>query len=130
LSVLPAGTRAVFATTQLEGEVSNGGFNQYFWNTDGRLVQDALDGYVLMKMPKHAASVRKAIAIQKEQGARQKKPRTMDSLDSPQETAASSNNAKLEALDQPFFNLEKTENPELLRRKFIRASPEKCVPAG
>jgi hypothetical protein len=127
LAALPEGARAVFSTTHLEGEVGNGGFNQYFWNTDGRIVQDALQGYKLMGMPKHAASVRKAIALWKGEQTSRDKPQSKDSL---QAFSESYNETKLNALDEPFFDLDKTEDPELLRRAFIRKSPEKCVPAG
>src|SRR5689334_12710121 len=37
ISGLSAGFRMVYATCVLEGEVNNGGFNQFFWNSSGNL---------------------------------------------------------------------------------------------
>ena len=44
LKSLSVGFRAVYATWVLEGEVDNGGFNQFFWNHSDEMALDAVDG--------------------------------------------------------------------------------------
>jgi hypothetical protein len=39
---LPPGVRAVYATWEVEAQVGNGGFDQYFENTDGALADEAV----------------------------------------------------------------------------------------
>ncbi len=37
--------RAFWLTWVVEGEVNNGGFNQYYWNTNDRFATDAVDAF-------------------------------------------------------------------------------------
>src|SRR5256885_1335173 len=39
------GLRMYASTTQVEDEVNNGGFNQYFWNSEGKNAGEAEKGY-------------------------------------------------------------------------------------
>jgi hypothetical protein len=54
------GVAWVFATVELESEVFNGGFHQYFWNTDGALIDLAIAGYDTFGSPKRAEIARRA----------------------------------------------------------------------
>src|SRR5439155_4328400 len=42
---LSKGFQMVHATSGVDAEVNNGGFNQYFWNSSGRFRMEALEGY-------------------------------------------------------------------------------------
>lgn len=50
----------VYATVELENEVFNGGFHQYFWNTAGALIDLAIAGYDAFGSPKRAEIARRA----------------------------------------------------------------------
>ncbi|MBP2660214.1 MAG: hypothetical protein H6Q69_3246 [Firmicutes bacterium] len=41
ISKLPNGLKFLFTSCQLENEVHNGGFNQYFYNTCGEFIDEA-----------------------------------------------------------------------------------------
>ena len=60
---LPAGLRAIYATSVVDLEVSNGGFNQFFWNPSSQYADDALRGYELLGATEYAAVLRSALAI-------------------------------------------------------------------
>jgi hypothetical protein len=54
LATLPPGVRALYLTWQVEGEVNNGGFNQYYWNTDDRFSEQAVEAFEFFSATKHA----------------------------------------------------------------------------
>ena len=58
---LPPGTRAIYSTWILDGEVNNGGFNQFFYNS-AHFAGMALAGYELMGAEEYAEIMRAAIA--------------------------------------------------------------------
>lgn len=60
---LPAGLRAIYATYVVDMEVSNGGFNQFFWNPSSHYAEDALQGYELLGAAEYAAVLRGALEI-------------------------------------------------------------------
>lgn len=60
---LPNGLRYLFASFQLENEVYNGGFNQYFYNTDGEFIDEAIASFNYFGLPKLAEIVTKAADI-------------------------------------------------------------------
>lgn len=53
--------RAFLAAFELEAEVNNGGFDQYFFNQSGDHVQDAIDGLEAMGAEATARIVRDAV---------------------------------------------------------------------
>jgi hypothetical protein len=53
----------LFAAHWCQGEVSNGGFSQFFSNSTGVLAPEALAGFAAIGMPKAAELVRRAIAV-------------------------------------------------------------------
>jgi hypothetical protein len=62
IDALPIGTKAIYATALVNLEVNNGGFNQFFFNSSGRLAGVALAGYELMGADDYASVMRAAIA--------------------------------------------------------------------
>jgi hypothetical protein len=45
LAGYPPGVRALYVTWEVEAEVNNGGFHQYYWNTGDRYSEQAVDGF-------------------------------------------------------------------------------------
>ena len=59
----PRGIAWLYATFELEGQVYNGGFHQYFWNTGGALLDIAVTGYEHFDCPRHVQLARRAARI-------------------------------------------------------------------
>ncbi len=94
---LPAGVRMVYSTWELEADVNNGGFDQYFANTDGALIDEAITGFRLIGANRTAALVERA-------------------------RSARGDRAALDALDGEFYEL--GEPVQDLRTRYIRGHPE------
>jgi hypothetical protein len=109
------GMQMLYTTWILEGEVNNGGFNQYFWNTEGKTADMALAGYRLVGAEAYADIVRRAIATQKEEAEMMQEFKDEDTLEAFSE---SYEHTKLSSLDDEFFDLE--EDVSALRVKYIR----------
>jgi hypothetical protein len=64
-SIEPAtkGQLAIYACTWYMSEVSNGGHDQFFFNSTGMVWQDALDGFALLGAEKHRAILAEAVAV-------------------------------------------------------------------
>ena len=58
---MPAATRNLFAAYSAKGEIDNGGFRQFFWNSTGVLAPEAANGFAAIGMPRTAALLRKAM---------------------------------------------------------------------
>lgn len=94
---LPAGVRATWLTWIVEAEVNNGGFNQYYYNTDGRFASEAVAAFEYFGAKEHAALMREANAVRAAE-------------------------AKLGPLDDKFYGL--AEDLSQLRIARIRQAPE------
>lgn len=120
---LPIGMQYVYSTVLLEGDVENGGFNQYFYNTASDYVLEALRGYQKFNAAEYARLVREAIAIYHRERwfhLRIKLRHSLESfIDSYQYT-------KLSELDDEFYQL--GEDPTGLRGTFIRENMDLFVP--
>lgn len=113
---LPPLVRPLYTTLVLQSEVENGGFNQYFWNSSGRLVPEALEDLQRLGARRHASLLRKAIAIEKQEQsmmAEFKKPQDWESF------AESYRHTALEKLDRQFYKLPKLDT---IRAEYIRRS--------
>jgi hypothetical protein len=60
---LPQAKRVCVVIWELEAQVNNGGFHQYFWNYSGRLASEAVDALLAIGAPAMAAIVRDAITV-------------------------------------------------------------------
>jgi len=60
---LPNGLKYLFASIQLENEVYNGGFNQYFYNTNGEFIDEAIAAFNYFGLPQMAEIAIKAVEI-------------------------------------------------------------------
>lgn len=109
------GKRMLYTTSQMEGEVNNGGFVQYFWNTENEFSQMALEGLQLIGAQKHADLMQRAMQIYKKEAGQYFQPRNRGSVDS---FAQAEKNSALNRVDAEFYEL--TENLTALRVKFVR----------
>ena len=116
---LPGGARAFYLTWIVEGQVNNGGFNQYYFNTEGQFASEAVAAFEYFGASEHAALMREANAVRAEEAAEMakfKKKGTLEAFsDSYEET-------KLGPLDDRFYKLK--ENLSQLRIARIRQAPE------
>jgi len=114
----------VYATWITEAEVFNGGFNQYFFNSNGRLAPEAAAGYAAIGAPEREHIVRTAMQRVLENSASLAPAWSQRTLE------AFSASYELEIfgdLDQAFYALEDVENASKLRVAFIRAHPEELT---
>jgi hypothetical protein len=121
---LSKGFQMVHSTLEVEAEVANGGFNQYFWNSSGRFAAEALAGYKLVGATRHAELVEKAIAIYSRERPKQEQFKRKGTV---QAFSESYEHTALNALDDPFYALDKTEKISPLRIKYIRDHPAEFV---
>jgi len=116
---LSPGVRALYLTWTVEAEVNNGGFNQYYFNTDGKFASDAVDAFQYFGASEHATLMREANAIRAAEAKlmeQYKKRRTLEAF------SESYEHSKLGPLDDRFYALR--ENLSQLRVARIRATPE------
>jgi hypothetical protein len=124
LARFPRGVGWVYATVQLENEVFNGGFHQYFWNTAGALIDLAIAGYEAFECPQHADVARRASRVASRELNRSK---TRDHetvrhwLSAFQESEKQSS---LERLDKEWYGLDQIEQISIRRNDAIRQKPK------
>lgn len=116
---LSPGVRATYLTWIVEAEVNNGGFNQYYFNTDGKFAAEAVDAFEYFGATQHAALMREANEVSASEAAEMEKFKERGSLEAFSE---SYEHTKLGPLDDRFYRL--TENLSQLRIARIRQMPE------
>ena len=119
---LSEGVRAFWLTSMVEGEVYNGGFNQYYWNTEGRYSSEAVTAFEFFSATEHAMLMREANAMRAQESATIKKYEEADTVEAFSESYKASN---LGLLDTRFYAL--TENLYALRLARIREEPSLFV---
>ncbi len=68
--------RALVYTWHLEGEVNNGGFNQYFFNGGGETIDGAIQGFLFYGATEHSALAERARALFEKDAPRVEAART------------------------------------------------------
>lgn len=116
---LSPGSRALYLTWIVEAEVNNGGFNQYYFNSDGRFATEAVGAFEYFGATQHAQLMREANAVRAEEAADMAKFKDAGTLEAFSE---SYEHTKLNALDDRFFQLE--DDLSALRIARIREMPE------
>lgn len=81
LKSLSDGNRALWLTWIVEGEFNNGGFNQYYWNTDGRHNSEAVTSFGFFAASQHAALMREANVVREQEAATIKDFEDKDTLE-------------------------------------------------
>lgn len=108
------GQQAFFVTWIVEGEVNNGGFNQFYFNSSGQYAEMAVEGFALFGATKYVDLMKRANKIYSENEERLKSydDGTIESF------SESYKDNPLNALDDEFYEL--TEPLPDLRIKYIR----------
>jgi hypothetical protein len=119
LKGLPAGVRATWLTWIVEAEVNNGGFNQYYYNTDGRFASEAVAAFEYFGAKEHATLMKEANAVRAAEAAEMRKYKDKGTLEAFSE---SYEHSKLGPLDDRFYKLK--EDLSQLRIARIRQKPE------
>jgi len=116
---LPRGARMVYATWLLEAEVGDGGFVQYFWNTAGRLAEEALAGYRLIGARQHARVLEQVLAAYRKEAPRWQ---SFHARGTPEALRELYDHTELGGFDEAFRGL--SEDAVGLRARYIRAHRE------
>jgi hypothetical protein len=122
---LSDGRQAVFGTWGLEGEVNNGGFNQYLYNftSGGQYAEEARDGFKLIGANKLADLTQRAteMVMKNAKHLGKFKDGTLESF------SKSYEDNPLNDFDDEFYELHKTENISQLRIKYIKAHKNEFI---
>jgi len=116
---LPYGIRAVYLTWVVEAEVNNGGFNQYYYNTDGIFASEAVEAFEYFGAARHASLLREANAVRATEADVMAEFKALGTLEAFSE---SYEHSQLGPLDDRFYKLE--EDLSQLRIARIREAPE------
>jgi hypothetical protein len=119
VAALPPGIRAFWLTWNVESEVNNGGFNQYYWNTGDRFSTQAVEAFQFFSAPEHARLMQEANAIRAQEAQAINQLKQAGTLEAFSESYKLS---KLSPLDERFYELK--EDLPALRIAKIRAAPE------
>ena len=120
---LSTGQQMFWATWILEAEVNNGGFNQYYYNSDGEFAEMALNGLKIIKANKFVDLVSRANSVYEKD-----KERLSAYDDGSMESFSKSyKDNPLNKFDDEFYDLEKKQNISKLRIKYIREHKSEFV---
>jgi len=119
---LSKGIQMVYSTWCVDGEVYNGGFNQYFWNSSGKYKLIALEGFKLLGAPEHSKLMAEAIQLQEQQEAKISRLRANGTL---KDFSESYKDNPLNALDTSYYALK--EDVSAMRIRYIRDHVEEFV---
>ena len=122
IQALPVGIRAAYLTSVVEGQVNNGGFNQYYFNTEGLFAEDAVAAFAYFGASQLAGLMQEANAVRAEEAQHMRQFKERATLEAFSE---SYQHTKLGALDDRFYEL--TEEFAALRLARMRQRPEDFV---
>lgn len=113
---LTKGQQAIFSTWIVEGEVNNGGFNQFYFNSSGQYADMAVAGFAIIGAPKFSALMKEANTIYADikDNLEEYDDGTLESF------SESYNDNPLNALDDRFYDLYKEEPLSEIKAKYIR----------
>lgn len=114
---LTKGQQMLWSTWKLEGEVNNGGFNQFYYNSDEEFGEMAEVGFKTIGLEKYAELTHKANQIYKENKARLEKndDGTIKSF------SESYEGNPLNKMDEEFYDLQEKQGIGEFRVKYIRS---------
>ena len=119
VATLPVGAQALYITWLVDGEVNNGGFNQFYRNSAGVYADQAAEAFEFFSAHEHAALVREANSVRALEAGELQKYKDRGSLEAFSE---SYKHSRLGPVDDKYFALE--EDLNTLRIAKIRAMPE------
>ncbi|MBI3134972.1 MAG: DMP19 family protein [Bacteroidetes bacterium] len=108
--------QAFYVIFILDGEVNNGGFNQYYYNSSGQFASITPDAFELIGAPKHAELMRRANTIyeRENQNITDKQDGTMKGF------MDSYENNPLDEFDEEYYSLAESINLDKLLAEFVR----------
>lgn len=120
---LSKGQRAIYVSSILESEVSNGGFNQFYFNSSGQFADLTEDAFSTIGAPQYADLVRRANLIYDSIKGDLKKydDGTIENF------SKSYDNSPLNALDSIFYALNRKEPLHKIKIKYIRNNIQEFV---
>jgi hypothetical protein len=121
--MLSRGQKAVYVTWILEGEVNNGGFNQFYFNSSGQLADLAENSFKDIGADKFAELVKQANSIY--DGIKDDLEKFNDGTI--ESFSKSYENNPLNELDDKFYDLEKEVALSSLRINYIRKNVHEFV---
>jgi hypothetical protein len=117
------GRKTVYTTSWLEAEVRNGGFNQYFFNSNGEYIPYLKEGLKELSDDNYTELVTKAIKLYEQEIGRQH-----DSQDgSMEEFMDSYEDNPLNELDEEFYRLNREKPFSDIRLKYIKNNYKEFV---
>lgn len=116
---LPIGFQHIFGIFQLEAEVNNGGFNQFFYNSSSQFIDEAHNGCLAIGANNTANVVAKAVDIIMHEMEMQKKTREIGTLEA---FMQSYDDTKLGVCDDEFYNY--AEDLQMMCVSYIRNNYE------
>ncbi len=113
---LSKGQQAFWSTWILEGEVNNGGFNQFYFNSSGQFSEMAKKGFKTIGATRYAdlTSLANKIYVENKERLEEFDDGTLESF------SESYKDNPLNKLDDEFYELGNEENISELRIKYIR----------
>jgi hypothetical protein len=137
LATLPRGIRAGYTLVDLDSEVRNGGFYQYFTNSSGQIAYEALEDLRLIGAKNHALLVQQAIQLNEQLEA--KYPWYKQRWESPESDIDAASKTRFWAdvetnfepefdrLSSDFYSLDDTDSLWNQFRTYARTHPNECV---
>ena len=119
---LPPAFRGFYATWMLEADVSNGGFNQYFWNPYGYWAEDAIAAFYEYGADEHAEVSKKAVAMFLADQDTHREFRELGTLEAFSE---SYKHTDLGDVDDEFYGIR--SDLSAMRIRYVRGNPEKFI---
>ena len=116
---LTTGQKAIPLLQLLEGEVCNGGFHQFFWNSSGNNSSGILDALIAIQADQYSLIFQKAVAVLAVKGKLENRRQRQSALKLISKDA-------FDKLDDAFYELNdnKSTSLEKLRAKYFRKHPE------
>lgn len=111
---LPIGFQHIYALWQLEAEVNNGGFNQFFYNPSGQYAEEAYQGAIAIGAKRLAEIIKNAVDTLMEEKELHLKTRKAGTLEAFSE---SYKETKLGKWDDEFYKY--SDNIQNLEIKYI-----------
>jgi hypothetical protein len=122
---LAPGPRALYAIQQLDHEVRNGGFAQFFWNASGRYAPFAFEGLGLIGARQREAIVQRAMDLFLEDGGPAK--RQIGREDAIAGFSAFRERIDFGALDSSYYRLDRIEPLRALQVAYVRTHVDELV---
>ncbi|NER18866.1 DMP19 family protein [Spongiivirga citrea] len=120
---LSKGQQSFWSTWIIEGEVNNGGFNQFYFNSSGQYWKMAESGFKVIGAEKYADLTQRANKIYEEN-----KERLAEFDDGTLESFSESyKDNPLNKLDDEFYDLGDIESIRELRIKYIRENKKEFI---